>query len=276
MAQPLISLARVRLRNLLIITLIAVCVVVAHAIYTVSLHRTHFLSGWALLVLLVAMTAYNARKNLPFLPLGSASGWMQFHTVAGLLSIVLFAIHIEFRVPHGALEITLTGLYLIVTGSGLIGLALSTILPRRLTTRGEEVVFERIPAIQRHLREQIEALFLRSVSETGPHILSDFYLRRLKTFFEGPKHFWHHLFESRHPRHVLETDVGALDRYLSPAEREVTKEVRNLVRRKDDLDYHYALQAVLKYWLFVHIPLAYSLLVISLLHGALVYVFLRN
>jgi hypothetical protein len=275
-AQPLIGFASARLRTLLIVTLIIVCVFVGHAVYTVSLHRTHFFSGWALLVLLLGLTAYHARKKLPFLPLGSASTWMQFHAAAGFLSMFLFVLHIGFHVPHGILEVTLAALYLVVAGSGLVGLALSNMLPRRLTTRGEEVVFERIPAIQRNLREQIEAVLLRSVSESGPNILSDFYLKRLKGFFEGPRHFWYHLIESRYPLHALDTDVGALDRYLDPSEREITKEVRNLVRRKDDLDYHYALQAVLKYWLFVHIPLSYGLLIISLLHGALVYAFLRN
>jgi hypothetical protein len=45
------------------------------------------------------------------------------------------------------------------------------------------------------------------------------------------------------------------------------------VRQKDGLDYHHALQLTLKLWLFVHIPLTYSLLIFSLVHLVLVYAF---
>jgi len=46
-----------------------------------------------------------------------------------------------------------------------------------------------------------------------------------------------------------------------------------LVRQKDGLDYHYALQLVLKGWLFTHIPLTYSLLLLTLVHVVLVFAF---
>ena len=49
--------------------------------------------------------------------------------------------------------------------------------------------------------------------------------------------------------------------------------LRAAVEAKDDLDYHYAHQAVLKYWLFVHVPLAYSLVLVSGLHVVLAFAF---
>jgi hypothetical protein len=42
------------------------------------------------------------------------------------------------------------------------------------------------------------------------------------------------------------------------------------VREKNALDYQYALQSTLKIWLFVHVPMTYSLLVFAVTHGALV------
>ena len=64
-----------------------------------------------------------------------------------------------------------------------------------------------------------------------------------------------------------------LERYLDPVERRARDELVELVGLKDDLDYHYALQAVLKRWLFVHIPLTYAMLVLAGVHGFLAVAF---
>jgi hypothetical protein len=45
------------------------------------------------------------------------------------------------------------------------------------------------------------------------------------------------------------------------------------VRQKDGLDYHQALQFMLRGWLFIHIPLTYSLMIFSVMHIVLVYAF---
>ena len=42
---------------------------------------------------------------------------------------------------------------------------------------------------------------------------------------------------------------------------------------KDQLDFHQAMQGLLKGWLFVHIPLTYALLLFALVHLVLVYAF---
>ena len=52
-----------------------------------------------------------------------------------------------------------------------------------------------------------------------------------------------------------------------------TQKIAQLVRQKDGLDYHQALQLLLRGWLFIHIPLTYSLLIFSLMHLVLVYAF---
>ena len=60
---------------------------------------------------------------------------------------------------------------------------------------------------------------------------------------------------------------------MSETERGYANQLRELVIRKDDLDFHFWLQATLKGWLFVHVPLSYCLLILSLLHVVLVYAF---
>ena len=64
-----------------------------------------------ILALVLALTLFNARKKLPFLPLASAATWMQIHIYLGWFSIFVFLLHIHFRVPHGLLEATLAGVF---------------------------------------------------------------------------------------------------------------------------------------------------------------------
>lgn len=49
--------------------------------------------------------------------------------------------------------------------------------------------------------------------------------------------------------------------------------LRDLVNQKHMLDFQYSLQLALRLWLFVHIPLSYSVLVFSMLHIVLVHSF---
>ena len=68
-------------------------------------------------------------------------------------------------------------------------------------------------------------------------------------------------------------EIHAQLRYLDEAESEYLAKIEDLVAQKDGLDYQYAHQSLLKYWLFVHVPLTYALLVLALLHLILVHAF---
>ncbi len=267
------SLAIRRWLNSIWVLIASAGVVALYITFAPSVRRLPYLSGWCLLILMLVLTAYNGRKKLPFLPLATSRNWLQFHIYAGLLTIALFLAHVSFRVPNGWFEGTLAWLYILVTGSGIVGVALSRILPHRLTTRGGEVLYERIPAIRRSLQERAETLALKSIPEVQSSTIADFYVRDLKEFFEGARNFWMHLFEIRRPVNSLLSKISELNRYSNDKEREKLDELANLVRQKDGLDYHYATQSMLKTWLFVHIPLTYSLLLFSFVHLVLVFAF---
>lgn len=245
----------------------------------VTLHQrfqnafTHYahITGWVLFATMVLLTAYNGRKKLPFLPLGSSESWLQIHLYAGWFTVVLFLIHLKFRMPTGWFECTLIWLYLLVTGSGVVGLIISRKLPKRLAVRKGEVLYESIPALRAALREEAETLVLGPQAKSSA--IAEFYERVLAEFFSGPKNFWLHLFESRRPLHGVMTEIEELHRYLNEAERAALQPLKELVRQKDSLDYHYALQTALKLWLFVHLPLTYSLMIFSLLHIVVVFAF---
>ena len=230
-------------------------------------------SGWVLLILVVFLAAYNLRKKLPFIPLGRSSTWLQLHIYAGLLSVIIFVAHSHGRMPRGMFEAFLALLYSSTAISGLVGLALTRLLPPRLTARGEQVLFERIPAFRRKLRELGELTARNSVTEADATTLADFYAGRAAPFFAAPRNFVRHLLQSSQPRQTLLAELEDLDRYLNPREREFATELRDLIHAKDDLDHQYALQATLKGWLFVHLPLTYSLLLVASVHLFLVRAF---
>jgi hypothetical protein len=253
--------------------IVAVLVLVANAALRVAMYHVAFVSGWFLLGLCVFLALYNIRKKLTALPLGTSATWLQFHIYVGLLTFVVFVVHIDFRIPNGPFEVILALLYLAVFFSGVAGLILSRIIPPRLATRGEEVIFERIPQFIRRTRDDVEGLVLKCISESDSSAVPDFYIRRLKPFFDRPRHYWSHLCHSTRPLHSLVVDIEAQHRYLSDVERSLVDQITEYVRTKDDLDYHHAMQKTLKYWLFIHIPLTYSLLVAALFHILLVYSF---
>ncbi|HEX7654823.1 MAG TPA: hypothetical protein VF607_15045 [Verrucomicrobiae bacterium] len=230
-----------------------------------------YLSGWALLGGMIVLTLYNIRKKLPFLPLGNSESWLQVHIYLGWFTTLLFLIHLNFRLPQGWFEGCLAWLFVLVSGSGMVGLFFSRVLPRRLATRGGEVIFEKIPGLRQQLKTTAEELALGR--EARSPVLADFYARRLAPFFGGPRHFWKHLAESRRPVGLLLAELNDLQRFAAEPERPRLAQLVELVRQKDNLDYHRALQLSLKLWLFVHIPLTYGLLIFTLWHVVLVFAF---
>jgi hypothetical protein len=265
--------ARQRWLGIILLAAFSAATLAAYARYSPEYPRLAYLSGAALFFVMVVLTLYNGRKKLPFLPLGTSEGWLQFHIYAGFLTVVLFLAHIRFRLPTGWFDTILASLYVLVTGSGIAGLFVTRSIPKRLTTRGGEVLFERIPAVRRGLREQAETLALKSMPEFHSTTIADFYTRHLEDFFNGPRNLPLHLLEVRRPLNLLQNRIADVSRYLNARERETLEKISQLVRQKDGLDYHQALQLLLRGWLFVHIPLTYSLMIFSIAHIVLVYAF---
>ncbi|MEP6663173.1 MAG: hypothetical protein ABJC04_05850 [Verrucomicrobiota bacterium] len=261
-----------RFRRYLGFSLLLVCAAVfwlAQSVLTVQLRAAAIFSGLTLLTLVLALTLFNARKKLPFLPLLRASTWMQIHIYAGFLSVFLFALHVGWRFPRGTFEIILALLFLLVAGSGFFGLAISRMLPSRLTIHGENLMYERVPAMRVAIRRDAEELVLQSVTVNNSSTLADFYETNLRHYFLRPRFIFSHLIGNRRPLVRLMADMEAMDRYLNKEEQGVMAQLMELVRQKDNLDFQLCGQSLLKGWLFIHIPLTYALIVFAIVHGVL-------
>ena len=262
-----------RLRNISVTVL--VCFVLWDLLLAsdYTLQNPRFLSGWILLALTAVLASYNIRKKLTMIPLGKTATWLQWHVYLGWIALFIFLVHIGWAIPNGMLELTLAVLFLLVAVSGVVGLYLSRRLAPRLTNRGEEVIFERIPLFVALLRTQAEDLVVEAAVETESATLSDFYYAQVGDFFTGTRNVLAHLRSSRRPLFSLFKDLRTAERYMNDKELEYSDRLRSLLEKKDELDYHYALQAALKTWLFVHIPATFSMLIMMLIHVLVVYVF---
>ncbi len=237
-----------------------------------SLHHASYLSGYILLGSILFLTAFNLRKKLTFLPgIGTAAMWMQIHIYVGWSTFIVFAFHIGWRIPNGYLEGFLALLYLTVALSGVYGLFITRIIPKRLTAIGDEVVFERIPSLRLQLAHQARQTAMGTLGHTD--VIPRFYLNRLLTFFEKRRGLGYALFPSGRKKRQLLGELEQLERYLSDDQRPVGKQLAEIVVRKDDLDYHHVMQGRLKLWLFLHIGFTYSLVAISIIHAVLVHAF---
>jgi hypothetical protein len=216
------------LERLLIGALIALPFAVAFelALRDAQLRSRADLSGWWLLALVLGLSLLGARKKLPVIPLGSARAWVRLHTWGGLAAIGLFGLHVDWRVPSGVLECALAGFFVLVAASGLLGLLLSRLLPMRLATRGQALLFERIPAARAALRREVADLVVGSVEAGGANLLVDFYERRLLHFFSGPRHLLAHWMDLESPRSRILAEIDALERYAREGAREPGRDQR--------------------------------------------------
>ncbi|MCA9030417.1 MAG: hypothetical protein KDA66_06380 [Planctomycetaceae bacterium] len=267
-----------RMGWILVGLLVATALGITNHILTASHVRTPYYFGWLLLVMVVFLAAFGVRKKLTFLPPtlifgGNAANWLRFHIFIGLLSAVVFGHHTGLRLPTGFVETTLAALFLGTFLSGVTGLILSRVIPARLTSRGEEVLFERIPMFRSRLRTEVEELVAAAAEKSGDSALVEFYETHLKEFFSGPKHILEHLIANKRPRRRLLQHAQNCRRFLNEPEHAQLDRITQLIQMKDDLDFHLALQGALKMWLFVHLPLTCGLLIVAVFHLLLVHAF---
>lgn len=108
--------------------------------------------GFAGTGLIVFECLLGLRKKYPASPLGRVKTWLRAHIWLGLLSFLLILFHSGFGWGKGV-SFLLMILFLVITVSGVVGLALQNWIPRRMTELVQkETIYEQIPAVIDHLR----------------------------------------------------------------------------------------------------------------------------
>ena len=269
----MITFSRRRLINALVgLSICGLLGVLLHLGQT-AFHNPQWFSGWLLVFMTLFLMVYNLRKKLSFIPLGSNAIWLQLHIYAGLVTGFLFLLHIGWQLSDGAFGLALTLVFGGVCLVGVIGIILSRALSRQLSQHGEQLIFERIPGFARTIQAEAEAVILESVEKTDSTTLADIYSATLAQHFMNPPRSIGYLIRSKRYLFELHNELAAQERFMNDDERSYSNQIRALIHQRHDLDSQYAIQALLKSWLFIHIPLSYSALLMVMVHVTLVYAF---
>jgi len=266
-AQSVSSLLARRIRFIVGLVVLSFITYFAWRLLQVSLQPDSICTGLLLFCLVLALTLFNGRKKLPFLPLVRAATWLQIHLYAGWFSLFIFLLHLHFRIPRGPFEVTLALIFCLVILSGIFGLYISRTLPPRMARSGEALLYERMPAFRRHIKRSVEDLIRKAESETESSTLGNFYVDRLRRFFTRVPSAFSALASAEPGMHPLMGEINALSRYLDDREKAIANEIRDWIETKQNLDLQYSCQRLLKLWLFVHIPFTYSLILLGFAHG---------
>lgn len=234
------------------------------------LGHASFLSGATLLACLVFLVLIAVRKRLVMLPLWNVSTWVQIHIYTGIFALVVYLFHVPRIIANGYFEGGLSLLFLGVSSSGLYGLYVSRTAPRKLASVPGEYRFDQIAWDRKRLAQAAAEILQQLEQSLAAPVLATFYRDHLHRYFaaETPVNFILHPNSLR--RKKLLAAMQELDRYFTDSARSAAGQLAALVRRRDELDFHYAMQLRLRLWVVVHSALSLVLLLWSLIHTFLV------
>jgi hypothetical protein len=261
--------------------------------------------GIAAFACLLYATLLALRKKFPIWRIGRTQTWMRGHLWLGALSLPLVLLHSGFLFGHGLTSVMMW-LFGFVWVSGLFGAWLQHTMPRRLLRDVPmETIYEQVGRVRGQLLEEADTAvatacgkleldvappgspslppasaalsgvagtagaspLLASVLRTGSGgaddgaPLRDFYLRELRAFVEAPSR--HHSLADATAASAMFGKVQAL---LPPAFHAALSDLESICEEERQLLRQERLHGVLHGWLIVHVPLAYAVMVLAVVH----------
>ena len=250
-------------------------------IYGNGLRDPRYLDGWIMVGLMTLQLYFHVAKKTNTLAPKSAMRWRKFHVFLGYLLIVVFILHSDFSLPDTGFEWALWAGFVLVALSGIFGTYLTWSLKAKPRI-DEGISYDRIPAHRATLARAVHA----AITETNPAAatialpappydtwLMDLYIDHLRDFFQGHRNFAAHLIGSQRPLKRLTDEIDNLSRYVDQRGQEKLAAIKDLVVEKYRLDFARVYLGLSRAWLFVHVPVTYSLIVLTVLHVLVVYAF---
>ncbi len=250
-------------------------------IYGNGLRDPRYLDGWMLAGGMSLQLGFHIAIKTDSLSPKSAMHWRKIHIVLGYLLIAAFISHSDFSLPDTGFEWALWACFVLVTLSGIFGTYLAWSLHAKCEI-DERVGYDRIPTLRAELARDVHA----AVAKTDPAAsaialpappydawIMDLYTTHLRDFFQGQRNVTAHLIGSQRPLKRLTDEIDNLSRYVDQGSQEKLAAIRSLVVEKDRLDFARVYLGLTKGWLFVHVPITYALIVLTVLHVLVVYAF---
>lgn len=229
--------------------------------------------GTAAAVLLVVVAALGVRRRTMRLStrlgLGHARTWLDIHIFGGVLFLLLMLMHSGFRLPTGWVTWWLWSLSIWTVASGVLGVVIQKWIPRQLSSGlSVEVNYDRIPDLSREVLARAEEL-TRDSSEP----ILDLFERTVAPVLEGPRRRLIYLVDVTGGAQAQLREFRYLRQYLTPEEDKTLDRLEDLFKTKLEMDAHYTLQPILKWWLYIHVPTSMLLVGFFVLHLASVFLY---
>ena len=250
-------------------------------IYGNALRDPRYLDGWVLAGGMSLQLSFHIAIKTASLSPKSTARWRKIHIFIGYLLIAAFISHSNFTLPDTGFEWALWAAFVLVALSGIFGTYLAWSLQAKHGI-DERIGYDRIPT----RRAELARHALAAVAKIDPAAaaiglpappydawIMDLYTTRLRDFLQGQRNFTAHLVGSQRPLKRLTDEIDNLSRYVDQRSQEKLAAIRNLVVEKDRLDFARVYLGLTKGWLFVHVPVTYALMVLTVLHVLVVYAF---
>jgi hypothetical protein len=250
-------------------------------IYGNGLRDPRYLDGWLLAGGMGLQVFFHVAIKTGSLSPKSATRWKKIHIFVGYLLIAAFLSHSDFSLPDTGFEWALWTSFVLVTLSGIFGTYLAWALQAKHAI-DERISYDRIPTRRAELARDVQAAVARTdmaaaaiALPTPPYEawIKDLYSNHLRDFFQGQRNFAAHLIGSRRPLKRLTDEIDNLSPYVDKQSQMKLAVIKNLVVEKDWLDFARVYLGLTKGWLFVHVPVTYALVVLTVLHVVVVYSF---
>ena len=158
--------------------------------------------------------------------------------------------HSGFNIPSGALNFWLWVSCLWTVFSGFLGLALQHWIPKILASGlSVEVLYERIPELVDEIRSKSQKL----VATCGEAIQL-LYQTEVASLLEKPQRKLIFYLDITGGIQTHLKGFHYLEGFLPSDERKKLRELERLFKTKLEIDAHYSLQYLLRWWLICHVP----------------------
>jgi len=247
--------------------------------------------GVSAALLFVFAALLGARRKKPAWRVGRVQIWLKAHIWLSVLTIPLVLLHSGFSLGGPMTQLLLV-LYAVVMASGFWGLALQHIFPRAMKDRlPQEVIFEQIPHILEQLRT--EAKKLRESLEPAPTpavaapatpvtvevpakmdlpdesilVLKGFMDHEALPYLAARRGKKFHLADWRTSNELFRT----LKISVTPGWHADVQKIQDWCGERRQLDRQTRLQHWLHFWLFVHAPISFLLLILTAWHAVVTF-----
>lgn len=229
--------------------------------------------GTAAAVLLVGVAALGVRRRTQRLStrlgLGTARAWLDFHFFAGALFLLLVLMHSGFRLPTGWVTWWLWALSFWTVAGGALGLLIQKWIPRQLASGlSVEVHYDRIPELCSEVLARAEKL----TQDCSEPVL-DLFERTVAPALVRPRRRLIYLVDVTGGAQAQLREFRYLRRYLTAEEDDTLDQLEELFKTKLEMDAHYTLQPILRWWLYIHVPTSILLLGFLAIHLAAVFLY---